>query len=129
MRQTLVPIVISFCVSVFFFACAPTLKEYQPKSPEEEQIKTLLVDWQDSWNNKDQARVLALLHDDAKLMYGGERTVASKQEYAQLLPDRIKRNPTITLHAPKIRLGGDNAEVQVNAIIRGKVMSKFSKLP
>ena len=70
------------------FACAPTLKEYQPQSAEEEQIKALLVDWQDSWNNKDQARVLAFLHDDAKLMYGRERTVATKQEYAQLLPDK-----------------------------------------
>jgi hypothetical protein len=56
-------------------------------------------------------------------MYGGERTVASKQEYAQLLPDRMKRNPTIKLHAPKIRLGGDNAKVQVNAIIRGTTVA------
>ena len=33
MRQTLVAIAIIFSVAVLFFACAPTIKEYQPKSP------------------------------------------------------------------------------------------------
>jgi ketosteroid isomerase-like protein len=122
MRKTLLAIAISYCVIALFFACAPTLKEYQPQSAEEEQIKALLVDWQDSWNNKDQERVLAILHDNAKLMYGRERIVVTKQEYARLLPDRMKKNPTILLRAPKIKLTGDKAEIKVSSTIRGRMV-------
>ena len=52
-------------------------------------------------------------------MYGRERTVATKQEYAQLLPDRMKENPTLDLYAPKIKLAGDKTEVLVKSTIRG----------
>lgn len=120
MRQTLIPIAISFCVAVFFFACAPTLKEYQPKSPEEQEIMASLIHFQDAWNSKDEAGVLSFFHEDVKVMYGRERTVASKQEYAQLLPDRMKRTPTLNFKAPNINVAGDKAVVKVSASIQNR---------
>jgi len=102
-----------FCLSFFFVGCVATLKNYKPKSSNEEAIKTLLLRWETTWNKRDAQGNLALWHDDAKIMYGRERKIASKKEYADMLPKRMAGHPTIKLRAPKIDIKEDKAVVKV----------------
>ena len=43
-------------------------------------------------------------------MYGKDRKIASKKEYANILPERMAAHPTINLGAPKIKIIGDKAD-------------------
>ncbi|GAF94344.1 unnamed protein product [marine sediment metagenome] len=67
-----------FCLSFFFVGCIATLKDYKPKSSEEKTIKIIMLKWETTWNNHDEQGYLALWHDNAKIMYGMDRNVASK---------------------------------------------------
>lgn len=123
MRQTLVAIAIIFSVGVLFFACAPTLKEYQPKSPEEQEIIAFLIEFQDAWNSKDEAGVSALLHEDGKITYGRERITVSTKKYIAILPQRMKTTPTMNFKAPKIKVAGDKAVAKVSASIQNRLIN------
>ena len=77
MHKKLLPIILFFVVSAFFFGCASTLKDYKPKSSEEEAIKMILLAYETAWNKHDQQGVLTLLHKDAQLMTGRERSMVT----------------------------------------------------
>lgn len=47
-------------ITFFIFSCAATLEDYQPKSPDEVEIKGLLMNYDNTWNNKDEAGFLSL---------------------------------------------------------------------
>ena len=112
MQKRVISITFMFCLSVFFIGCVTTLKDYKPKSSVEEPIKVVLVMYENEWNKHNEAGVLALFHDRAKVMYGRERNIASKKEYANILPERMAASPTIKLSAPKISITGDKADVK-----------------
>ena len=114
MQKKFITITFMFCLSVFFIGCVTTLKDYKPKSSAEEPIKVVLVMYENEWNKHNEAGILALFHDRAKVMYGRERHIASKKEYVDILPERIAANPAIELSAPKINIKGDKAVVKLN---------------
>jgi len=101
-----------FCLLFYSVGCAATLKDYKPKSSNEEAIKTLLLKWETTWNKRDVQGNLALWHDSAKIMYGRERKIAPKKEYADILP-KTMAGYTIKVGAPKINIMGDKADVKV----------------
>lgn len=74
-----------FMVILFFGGCISNLQDYDPISSDEVGIKEFFVLMEDVWNNKDIDKVLALYHNDAKIMNGRERKIFSKKEYAELL--------------------------------------------
>jgi hypothetical protein len=113
MQKRLITITLIFCLLVFLIGCVTALKDYKPKSSVEEAIKTVLVMYETEWNKHNEAGVLALYHDRAKIMYGRERTIASKKEYANTLPRTMAAYPTIKLGAPKISITGEKADVKV----------------
>ena len=113
MQKRFITITFIFCLLVFLIGCVATLKDYKPKSSVEEEIKIVLVMYENEWNKHNEAGVLALFHDRAKVMYGRERNIASKKEYVNILPKRIAANPTIKLSAPKMSITGDKADVKV----------------
>lgn len=100
MQKRFMPIMFIFCSLVLFIGCVATLKDYKPKSSAEEAIKMVLVTQENEWNKHNEAGVLALFHDRAKIMYGRERNIASKKEYVNILPERMEAQPTIKLSAP-----------------------------
>jgi hypothetical protein len=106
-------------VFVIFFlsGCVNTLKNYNPKNPDEAQIKDLLIQWEHTWNNGDVPGHLALWNDNAKIMYGKDRKIATKKEYVTILPERMRAIPGISLGSPTIKRTGNNADVDVNMSI------------
>ena len=113
----------------FFLAslggCAGSLKDYQAKSADEEAIKSVLLHWENSWNNGDAAGVLSLISDEAQITYGygGEKAIASKTEYAGIIQQRMKANPTVTVGLPEIKMTGEKAVATASLSTRGRPMS------
>ena len=114
MYKKLLPMVLFFLVSAFFFGCASTLKEYKPKSSEEGAIKMILVAFETAWNKHDLPGVLAVFHEKGRFMTGKEKKVISKKEYADILPTRIAELPTMTIGTPKINIAGEKAAVNAS---------------
>jgi hypothetical protein len=113
MYKKLLSMILLISVSVFFFGCASTLKDYKPKSSEEEAIKIILVAYESAWNKHDQQGVLTLLHENAQVMTGREKSIVSKKEYAVILPRRMTDFPTTKLYEPTISIAGDKASVKL----------------
>jgi len=112
MRRVLILILIGAFFS-FFYGCA-TVHDYEPKSQDEVEIKALLVDMETKWKNLDKPGYLALMSDDAKIMYGRERKIVSKAEYAKLLPERMKELGPMKFGTPEINVTGDTATVKLS---------------
>lgn len=107
-------------VLIFLSGCATTPQSDQPKGlkdPEEVGTKELLLKWEATWNTHDVKGHLALWNDKAQIMYGRDRQIASKKEYLQILPERMKANPRIKVGDPDIRVSGNKAEVRVTLLI------------
>ena len=101
-------------ISIILFGCAATLKDYKPKSSEEDAIKVVLVAFESAWNRHDLQGVLAVFHDKGKFMTGREKKIVSKKEYADILPLRMLELPTITIGIPKIDIAGEKAAVNAS---------------
>ena len=89
------------------------LTNYEPKSPQEQALKSILLDFQDGVNTQDAKKLLTLIHPKASLMTGRERKTLSKDEYVKILPKRLAGNPSIALGKPKMTVSGDKAEVKI----------------
>ena len=61
-----VAITLLFLISIILFGCAATLKDYKPKSSEEEAIKMVLVEFESAWNKRHVPRILTILHDNGR---------------------------------------------------------------
>jgi hypothetical protein len=110
---------IHFFVVVFFLlallpACVTSLESYEPKGPDEDAIKALLVKWESTWNSRDVKGHLGLWNNKAEIMYGKDRKIATKKEYETILPERMEAVSTLKLGAPEIKSSGDKADVTLN---------------
>ncbi len=90
-----------------------TLADYEPKSPQEQAIKTVLLDFQEATNTKNHRKIENLIHERASIMIGRDRKILSKTAYVEILPKRLAENVSIALGKPKINVSGDNAEVKI----------------
>ena len=80
---------ISSVLSIFvlIIGCASKgLKSYEPKSPDEEAIVSVLSKFEKARSSYDKEGCMAVLHDDAKLVYGPNSLPATKAEYIKVLP-------------------------------------------
>jgi len=89
------------------------LTNFAPKTPQERALKSMLLDFQDGVNTLDAMKIDRLIHPNASLMIGRERTILSKQAYVKILPQRLAGNPSIALGKPKMTVSGDKAEVKI----------------
>jgi hypothetical protein len=89
------------------------LTNYEPKSPQEQALKSILLDFEDGVNTLDAKKIESLIHPKASLMTGRERKTLSKEEYVKILPKRLAGNPSIALGKPKMTVSGDKAEVKI----------------
>ena len=89
------------------------LTQYEPKSPQEQALKRILLDFQEGVNTKNSDRIEKLIHENASLMTGKERKILSKADYIKILPTRLAENPSIALGKPQMAVSGDLAEVKI----------------
>jgi hypothetical protein len=94
--------------------CVTTLQDYKPENENEAAIKQTLLQWETSWNNHNVEKHLFLWNANASIMYGTDRKIASKEEYIDILPERMKANPELHLGAPKISIKGKDAYVKTS---------------
>ena len=89
------------------------LANYEPKSPQEQALKSILLDFQKGVNTLDSDKIGNLIHEKAEIMTGRERKILSREEYIKILPQRLKEYPPIALGKPKMSVSGDQAEVKI----------------
>ena len=89
------------------------LADYEPKSPQEQALKSVLNDFQNAVIIRDSKKVANLIHAKASIMLGRDRKIFSKDEYVKILPQRLAENNSIALGKPKMTVSGDKAEVKI----------------
>jgi hypothetical protein len=89
------------------------LSTFEPKSPQEQALKNVFLDFQDGVNTRDAEKIENLIHENASLMVGRNRKLLSRAEYIRILPKRLADNPPIALGKPKMDVSGDIAEVKI----------------
>jgi hypothetical protein len=106
---------IFFIVITVIASCGQNepLTNYEPKSPQEQALKGILLDFQDGVNTMDAKKIESLIHPKALLMTGRERKTLSKEKYVKILSKRLAGNPSIALGKPKMAVSGDKAEVKI----------------
>jgi len=87
--------------------------DYKAKTTDEEEIKITLTKYFEAWNNKDADGVLSLIHEDAQMMVGAERSVLSKKQFTDRLPERFKNSPKFKEGSPKMNVMGREATVTI----------------
>ena len=104
------------CLAWFYSmicAAAPVaLRDYKPANAEEAAIISVVIAWEESFNNADQDKFRSIVADDARIMHGPQKKIYTKEEYVKILPERIKQMGIIKFSNPKIRISGDTAKVQ-----------------
>jgi len=114
-------------IILFSNGCAGTLATYQPKNPEETEIKSLLLKWEKTYNSGDVTGNLSTWNDKAQIMHGTDRKLATKNQYIEILPERMKANPSVNLGTPEIIIAGDKAEVKTTlSSSRGTLPATFN---
>jgi hypothetical protein len=101
------------CAVLLLSACDAPLNTYEPRSAAEQAVKQVLLDFESGVNERSADRVAGLLHPDASIWIGRERTVLSREEYVRVLPRRLEESPALGLGTPKIDLDENRAEVRV----------------
>ena len=89
------------------------LADYEPKSSQEQALKSILLDFQDGVNTLDSDKIGNLIHKKASIMTGRDRKILSRAEYIKILPQRLAENPPIALGKPRMAVSGDKAEVKI----------------
>ena len=89
------------------------LANYEPRSPQEQALKNILLAFQDGVNARDSDKIGNLIHEKAAIMTGRDRKVLSRAEYIKILPQRLAENPPVSLGKPKMAVSGDKAEVKI----------------
>jgi len=89
------------------------LANYEPKSPKEQALKKVFLEFQDGVNRKDAKKVANLIHENASIMVGRDRKILTRAEYIKILPKRLAENPSISFGKPKMKVAGNAAEVKI----------------
>ena len=108
-------------LALFIFVCVfgfSTPTKAIDISEAEESIKQTLLDYAKAWNKKDAEGVIALYHDDADIMTGGDKKKVSKKQYGKIIPKRCNVHGKIKFGVPKIAVTGEKAKVNVEATFK-----------
>jgi hypothetical protein len=92
------------------------LKDYKPKSPDEEAIVSLLNKWKETWESRNIQGFLDLWHDDAKIMLVGR--IATKEEAKPFLPNQMAAFCCgHKFETPEIDVSGKEANVEIWVVL------------
>ncbi len=117
MQRRLIFITTILSIFLLLIGCAAqtNLKDYEPKSPDEEAIVKVLIKVQDAWNNKDLDEFLAAFHDNGEILYqiGASGVRYSKEKYAKVFSQQRGYVGHLTYVNPIITITGDKAIARV----------------
>jgi hypothetical protein len=107
--------VLAIALAILLSSCDRNtpLIEYEPKSIQEQALKSVLLEFQEGVLKKDAKKIENLIHEKASIMIGRDRKVLSKAAYAEILPQRLAENSSIALGKPKMTVFGDKAEIKI----------------
>jgi len=100
-----------------------TIRDYSPKSSQEEEIKSALIAFETAWNTHEEKAVLALLADDFIMWVGREgsrKIVFSKGAFGFRLRDILIRWRYLSLGIPELLLKDKEATAHVAMSIDGR---------
>jgi hypothetical protein len=86
---------------------------YQPKSAQEQALKSVLLAFENGVKNQDSQKIADLLHATASVMVGRERQMLNRNAYLKILPERLRDSPAASMGKPKMDIKGDQAEVKI----------------
>ena len=89
------------------------LIQYEPKSSQEQALKSVLPAFQDGLLNKVCKKVENLILEKAAIMIGHDRKILSKAAYAGILPQRLADNSQIALGQPRMTVSGEKADIKI----------------
>jgi hypothetical protein len=118
--------IISFLsfIGIFLLSCAGgVIRDYTPKSSQEEAIKRSLIALETAWNEHSEQAVLALLDDDFVMWVwsdGRRKIVFSKGTFGFRLQDILIRWRYLSLGLPDIWIQGNEATVHVPVSADGR---------
>jgi len=108
------------------------LKDYKPKSPDEEAIVSLLNKWKETWEGRNLQGFLDLWHDDAKIMLGGgpyPTRIATKEEAKPSLPNQMAGFCCgLKFETPKIDVSGKEANVEIWVVLTEGTHNQYNWL-
>ncbi len=114
MKRLLICIIL-ISIILIVLGCATTQK-HKATGLEEEAIINQILIFQKSFDKEHAHSSLDLFSDDARIMVGRERKILSKQEYAEHILNRIKKNIQLDITyvgVPKIKIDGNTAIVKI----------------
>ena len=93
---------------------ASSLKDYEPKSPDEEAIVSLIMSYENAYNSGNIQGIKDSFWDEGKSMYGYNRMVFTKAEFDTVLPKKLTDFPVLeALEPSSIEISDMNAKVDV----------------
>jgi hypothetical protein len=93
---------------------ASSLRDYEPKSPDEEAIVSLILNYENAYNSGNIQGIKDLFWDEGKSMYGYQRMVFTKAEFDTVLPKKLADYPVLeALEPSSIEISGMNAKVYI----------------
>jgi hypothetical protein len=102
-------------------SCGTPVSEYEPKNQAEQEIKTVLIEYQDCRNKHDLDGLLALFRGNAKIMqgHGGKYKYVTKKQARETYPEMFKSFPTIKITNPKMEVTENKAVVNFKFTANG----------
>ena len=99
---------------------------------EEEAIKAVVQEFVKLYNSKDTKAIISLYHPNAKIKtgMGSNQRIISREEYADIVPTRVKQFGTLTLkNIDEVEIKGNKAKVEAIIVFNksgGKLAMTFS---
>jgi hypothetical protein len=105
--------------AVFVFGCAASLKDFKPSNPDEASIKEFFIKMNEMSKKNDLEGLAGVCHPNAKIMFGREKKILSREEYLKAMKETTERIFT-RLSGLKIKkIEGNKAEVNLTMDVSG----------
>ena len=115
MEKKLVRAASFLSVFIFFIGCAADLHQYKPASANEEAVIKMVMEHERTWNEHDRSGFLATYHDSAKIEYGCEGLLLTKNDFATKIPHLMADYPRVKFVNPAIDVSDKEAVVKVTS--------------
>lgn len=116
MKQSIDIKVVIISIFFVFYGCAGvTLKDYQPRSADEEEIIEVLVKHERAWNEQDISGFMETFHDSALIELGCGGQLAPVNEFADRIKRMMAEYPTVKLVNPRLDISGNEVVVKVKS--------------
>ena len=115
MKEKVVWIVPFLSALMFINGCAAGLNQYKPRSVHEEAVIKVVREHERTWNEHDPSGFLATYHNSAKIEYGCEGLLLSKNEFATKISHLMADYPSVRFANPSIDVSKKEAVVKVTS--------------